>query len=95
VNEAVDSFAIMIEQNWLNFCMIAHEPMSFFLPLLSDLPLLFRPPLVNKTIIHNKIMPCCQWQLMSSLHKCINSEIVVAGVTRCIFAEGILFGLIL
>lgn len=57
MNEAVDPFAVVIEQNWLNFSMIPYEPVSFLLSLLHDLPLLPGPPLANKTIIHNKIMP--------------------------------------
>ena len=57
MNEAVDPFAVVIEQNRLNFSMIPYEPVSFLLSLLHDLPLLLGPPLANKTIIHNKIMP--------------------------------------
>lgn len=57
MNEAVYSFAVVIEQDRLNLGVISIKPLGFFLSLLQDLPLLLGPPLANKTIIHNKIMP--------------------------------------
>lgn len=54
MNEAVYSFAVVIEQDRLNLGVISIKPLGFFLSLLQDLPLLLGPPLANKTIIHNK-----------------------------------------